>query len=62
MTSTVEVVMPDVLAIVMVCTPGVVIACVVVVLTIETGQEVPDPVKVTGTRPGPFMALIVPVE
>jgi hypothetical protein len=58
----VEVVIPEVLATVTVCEPGAAIAAVVVVLTVETGQEVPDPVKVTGVLPGPFMALIVPVE
>jgi hypothetical protein len=63
MTRTVEVVMPELLATVTVCEPGEVIACVVVVLTVETGQEVPDPVKVIGVRPRLLvMLLIVPAE
>jgi hypothetical protein len=63
MTKTVEVVIPEVLPSVTVREPGAAIAAVVVVLTVETGQEVPDPVKVTGVPPPLLvMLLIVPAE
>jgi hypothetical protein len=63
MAKTVEVVIPEVLPSVTVCEPGAAICAVVVVLTVETGQEVPDPVKVIGVPPRLLvMLLIVPAE
>jgi hypothetical protein len=60
-TKTVDVVMPLVLARLTVWTPGDETAWVLVVLTVETGQLVPLPVKVVGPVPPLLlMALMVP--
>lgn len=59
MTRTVEVVIPAVDESATVCTPGEVTPCVAVVLTVETGQLVPLPVRVL-TPPLLAIALMLP--